>query len=364
MPALRLPGRKGTSSTGKALGRDLVFLLTVLVGLLGLARNVAAAGPETWLVEWPRTDFSKHGVPLMEIRSGGLPKDGIPAIDLPQFEQLRDSKAGGWAARIADIEPVISLAIGADARAYPLRVLIWHEIANDTVAGTPVAVTYCPLCNTALVFERASDGLRLDFGTTGKLRKSDLVMYDRQTESWWQQFTGDAIVGAMTGRQLRLIPSRLESFVRFRQRFPEGKVLVPNDPGVRNYGANPYIGYDATGQKPFLYDGALPEGIEPMERVVAVETGPGRHEAWPLALLWRQSTIRSGELILRWEPGQASALDRHSIAGGRDVGNVIVQRQQAGAFVDVPYDVTFAFAFHAFRPSSPIHQHGSEVRRE
>jgi len=360
MPALHRRGRKGTSSTGKPLA--LVFLLSVLVGLLGLAHHVAAAGPETWRVEWPRTDFSKHGVPLMEIRSGGPPKDGIPAIDLPQFEQLRDGKAGGWAARIADIEPVISLVIGADARAYPLRILIWHEIANDTVGGTPVAVTYCPLCNTALVFERASEGRTFDFGTTGKLRNSDLVMYDRQTESWWQQFTGDAIVGAMTGRQLRLIPSRLESFARFRQRFPDGKVLVPNSPGARNYGANPYVGYDATGRRPFLYDGTLPHGIEPMERVVAVETSPGRHEAWSLGLLRRQGKIRSGDLILEWGPGQASALDGHSVADGRDVGNVVVQRKQDGHPADVPYDITFAFAFHAFRPGSAIHQDAAEAQ--
>jgi uncharacterized protein DUF3179 len=164
--------RKGTSSTAKPLGRDLVFLLTVLVGLLGLARNVAAAGPENWRVEWPRTDFAKHLVPFTEIRSGGPPKDGIPSIDAPRFEQLRDGRASGWAAHIADIEPVISLVIGADARAYPLRILIWHEIANDTVGGAPVSVTYCPLCNTALVFERASDGFTFDFGTTGKLSRS------------------------------------------------------------------------------------------------------------------------------------------------------------------------------------------------
>jgi Protein of unknown function (DUF3179) len=164
--------RKGTSSTAKPLGRDLVFLLTVLVGLLGLARNVAAAGPENWRVEWPRTDFAKHLVPFTEIRSGGPPKDGIPSIDAPRFEQLRDGTASGWAAHIADIEPVISLVIGADVRAYPLRILIWHEIANDTVGGAPVSVTYCPLCNTALVFERASDGFTFDFGTTGKLSRS------------------------------------------------------------------------------------------------------------------------------------------------------------------------------------------------
>src|SRR6266516_3265849 len=269
MPAFHLLDRKGLSNAAA------LFMLTVLVSLLNPDRNVAAAGPERWQAEWPRTDFSRHLVPLTEIKSGGPPRDGIPSIDMPRFEQVQDGKASGWAAGIGDVEPVVSLVIGADARAYPLRVLIWHEIVNDTVGATPVAVTYCPLCNTVLVFERASDGRTLDFGTTGKLRNSDLVMYDRQTESWWQQFTGDAIVGAMTGRQLRLIPSRLESFAVFRQRFPQGKVLVPNDPGARDYGANPYVGYDATGQKPFLYHGTLPEGIEPMQRVVAVETAPG-----------------------------------------------------------------------------------------
>jgi hypothetical protein len=253
-----------------------------------------------------------------------------------------------------------SLSIGDDARAYPLRVLIWHEIANDTLWGTPVTVTYCPLCNAALVFERIADGRVLDFGTTGMLRYSDLVMYDRQTESWWQQFTGEGIVGAMTGQRLRLIPSRLESFDRFRHLFPDGQVLVPNDPNARNYGRNPYAGYDATGQRPFLYDGTLPEGIEPMERVVAVETAPGRHEAWALALLRRKGTVKSSDLLIQWQPGQASALDNVSIGKGRDVGNIIVQRQLADRLADVPYDVTFAFAFHAFRPNSPIYKDPSE----
>ena len=105
------------------------------------------------------------------------------------------------------------------------------------------------------------------YGTPGKLRHSDLVMYDRQTESWWQQFTGEAIVGAMTGHELKLVPSRFESFKGFRERFPDGQVLIPTNPAARNYGTNPYAGYDAAGNRPFLYDGSLPDGIESMERV-------------------------------------------------------------------------------------------------
>jgi Protein of unknown function (DUF3179) len=316
----------------------------------------AMAEPGSWRAEWPGTDFSQHTVPLEEIKSGGPPKDGIPSIDTPRFERLNDGAAVGWASRIGDAEPVIALDVRGDTRAYPLSVLIWHEVANDIVAGTPVAVTYCPLCNAALVFERTVGNRVLDFGTTGKLRNSDLVMYDRQTESWWQQFEGDAIVGVMSGKRLRLVPSRLESFGRFRQRFPHGQVLIPSDPGARNYGTNPYVGYDASGQKPFLYNGSLPDGIDPMERVVAVETRPGHREAWSLLLLREHGAIESGDIILRWEAGQTSALDKRTIAGGRDIGNVVVQRRQGGQLSDIAYDVTFAFAFHAFRPESPIHK--------
>ncbi len=328
---------------------------TLVAAAIGTAPGTALAEPGGWRAEWPRTDFSQHTVPLEEIKSGGPRKDGIASIDLPRFERLNDGVAAGWAISIGDAEPVISLTIRGDARAFPLSILIWHEIVNDIVGGTPVTVTYCPLCNASLVFERTVENRVLDFGTTGKLRNSDLVMYDRQTESWWQQFGGDAIVGAMSGKRLHLVPSRLESFGRFRRRFPNGQVLIPNNPLARNYGTNPYVGYDARGQKPFLYDGSLPDGIDPMERVIAVETRPGHHEAWSLPLLRERGTIESGDIVLKWEAGQTSALDNSAIAGGRDIGNVVVQRQQGGQLSDIPYDVTFAFAFHAFRPGSPIH---------
>ena len=134
-------------------------------------------------------------------------------------------------------------------------------------------------------------------------------------------------------------------------------MLIPNNPTARNYGTNPYLGYDSSGQKPFLYDGSLPNGIEPMERVIAVETKPGYHEAWSLPSLRQRGTIESGDIVLKWEAGQTSALDKVSIIAGRDIGNVVVQqRQQDERLSDIPYDVTFAFAFHAFRPNSPIHK--------
>ncbi|SMF83986.1 Protein of unknown function [Tistlia consotensis] len=330
-----------------SLGAVMIFALAL--------PGASSASPDRWRSEWPRTDFAKHSVDLDEIRSGGPPKDGIPAIDHPRFERLEHGRAAGWSARLAPSEPVVSFVVERDARAYPLRILIWHEIVNDVVGGVPVLVTYCPLCNSAIVFRRSTASGLLDFGTTGKLRHSDLVMYDRQTESWWQQFSGEAIVGALTGTRLSLLPARLESFARFAKRFGDGLVLVPNDPGLRNYGRNPYVAYDRQGARPFLYDGSMPDGIEPMARVVAVEVEPGDHQAFALSLLRERGEVRQGDVILRWSAGQSSALDAAIVDGGRDVGNVVVQRQMRGGFVDIPYDVTFAFAYHAFHPGSPIH---------
>ena len=118
-------------------------------------------------------------MPYGEIMSGGPPRDGIRPIDDPKFTTFEDAR--GW---LADQEPVIAFELNRDVRAYPLQVLIWHEIVNDEVGGVPVAATFCPLCNSAIVFDRRLDGVTLDFGTSGKLRNSDLVMWDRQTESW------------------------------------------------------------------------------------------------------------------------------------------------------------------------------------
>jgi hypothetical protein len=317
----------------------VAFVLTLL--LLAIAAQ-ASGEPSEWRNEWPDTDFSQHAVPLHEIRSGGPPRDGIPAIDEPIFVPVDE------VSDLAPQEPVIVLEIDGDARAYPLRVLTWHEIVNDEIGGRPVAVTYCPLCNAAIAFDRSVDGRVLDFGTTGKLRHSDLVMYDRQTESWWQQYTGEAIVGEMVGNRLPMLPARVESFERFQERHPDGKVLVPRDPSFRPYGTNPYVAYDRSPQ-PFLYDGTYPAGIPPMAYVVAVGD-----KAWPLSLLRERRRIESDGLVLTWEPGQSSALDERIIAEGRDIGNVNVHRWTEDRLEPVLFHVTFAFVFHAFQSEGEI----------
>lgn len=319
-----------------------MFRFTSIVIAVSLLAATARADPSEWRQLWPDTDFSRHEVAFSEIFSGGVEKDQIPAIDDPVFEPVSD------AAGLGDTEPVIGLTVNGDSRAYPLRILIWHEIVNDTVGGTPVSVTFCPLCNTAVVFDRRLDDRVLDFGTTGKLRNSDLVMYDRQTESWWQQFLGRGIVGEMTGKMLKVLPARLESWADFRSRAPQGKVLVPNEPGMRQYGANPYVGYDSL-PRPFLYDGAMPDGVPPLTRVVSFGD---RSEGWSIDLLrTRGEIILDDGTVLRWKPGQNSALDTGEIAHGKDVGSVTVQRNGR----DIAYFVDFAFAFHAFFPDAEIH---------
>lgn len=296
--------------------------------------------PGSWSSEWKNTDFSKSSVNFKEILSGGPPKDGIPSIDNPKFVDLSDERA----VQMAGTEPVIGVVIDGKARAYPLHVLTWHEIVNDELAGVPITVTYCPLCNSSIVFDRRLDGRVLDFGTTGKLRRSDMVMYDRQTESWWQQFLGEGIVGELNGKRLKMIPSRLESFENFKKRAPQGQVLVPTNPGMRNYGQNPYAGYDSA-SFPFLYRGDMPDYIEPMVRVVVAE---GR--AWSFPMLVEKGSVNDGGLTISWGKGQNSALDTRSIREGRDVGNVTVQRNG----VDVVHDITFAFVYHAFHDGKRI----------
>lgn len=293
--------------------------------------------------EWPNTDFSNTVVSLDEIDHGGTPKDGIPAIDFPKFVPASLVK------NISPREPVISVEIDGIARAYPFRVLMMHEIVNDYIKGRPITVTFCPLCNSAMVFSGQVGGKTLTFGVTGWLRNSDLVMYDRQTESWWQQFTGRAIIGDMAGETLKRLPARIESFEKFKKRNPFGDVLFPENPGLRDYGTTPYVGYDSL-NFPYFRAGPLPENIPAMARVVSV----GK-QAWALSLLRQKGKIETTDgLVITWEEGQTSALDTRVISGGREVGNVLVQRITGTGLEIIPYSVDFAFAFHAFYPESKI----------
>lgn len=305
----------------------------------GGSRVEAPAGAESEF----ETDFSEHGVPYAEISSGGPPKDGIPAIDEPNF--VGTGEADEW---LEPEEPVILVESGGEARAYPLQVIMWHEIVNDRIGGKPVTVTFCPLCNTAIAFEGELDGRELDFGTTGRLRFSNLIMYDRQTESWWQQATGEAIAGELTGSELETIPAPIVSWEDFRSSHPDGKVLSRETGYSKNYGENPYAGYDDVDSSPFLYDGPeTPGELPPMARVITVDAD--EPVAYPYMILEESRAVNDsveGEPIaVLWQKGTASALDASDIDAGRDVGSAAVYsreldgetltfRSEDGAIVD------------------------------
>lgn len=302
----------------------------------------ANANPEIWQLSWPDTDFSRSSVSFDEILSGGPPKDGIPAIDGPKFRAVSEVRD------IPDTEPVVTLELeGSTPRAYPIRFLMWHEIANDVIDDRPITVTFCPLCNSALVFDGRMGGETLTFGVSGKLRHSDMIMYDRQSESWWQQFTGEAIVGAKLGERLTTLPSWMESIGAFRARNPEGLVMEQPEGFRRSYGANPYMGYDSAA-KPFLYRGENPpHGIPPLARVLRVG-----NNAWPLTRLAEARSLTEAGVTITWEGEMASALDQSRIAESRKVGAIRVRNAQGK---DIPHEVVFAFAFHAFAPDGVWH---------
>lgn len=317
--------------------KALVFAFFVaLSGLAGFG-STAQQIPRDWGSEWRDTDFSKALVPFNEILSGGVPKDGIPALDGANYELVSKSDIPG-------VEPVVTVEIeGEIPRAYPIRYLTRHEIVNDVIGEVPVSVTFCPLCNSALVFDGRYDGRVLTFGVSGKLRNSDMVMYDRQTESWWQQFDGEAIIGELTGAELTTIPAWMESLDEFAARNPEG--LLMSAPGGRSsYGANPYRGYDSS-SRPFLYRGEdPPHGIEPLARVLRIDD-----TAWPMERLSREGEIIENGLRITWaDSGQVSALDKTEIAASRSVGTIRVFDAETGA--PVVHEIVFAFAFHAFHP--------------
>ncbi len=264
------------------------------------------------------TNWNKHTIQYDELLSGGPPRDGIPSIDDPKFVSPEEAKA--W---LADNEPVIALDIEGETRAYPLQILTWHEIVNDTVGGVPVTVTFCPLCNSAITFDRRLNGQLFEFGTSGLLRNSDLVMYDRTTETLWQQFTGEGIVGDLAGERLKFVPSSIISFADFRAANPKGVILSRDTGFSRSYGQNPYVGYDAIGNNPFLFRDPIDGRLAAMERVVTVSLD-GVDVAYPLSILSEVGVIddtQGGQdLAVFHKPGTSSALGAQVIAGAEDVG--------------------------------------------
>ncbi|MFW5693847.1 MAG: DUF3179 domain-containing protein [Alkalispirochaeta sp.] len=296
------------------------------------------------------TDFSRATVSFSEVLSGGPPKGGIPALDRPRFETVE--AASHW---VSDQEPVLVLestlvrdeeSPGGDSiHVYPLQVIMWHEIVNDEIDGKPVTVTYCPLCNTGIAFSRRHEGTVLSFNTTGRLRFSNLIMYDRETESWWQQASGDGIAGFFAGTRLRTVPVMMLPFSEVRDSMPEARVLSKDTGFNRAYGSNPYRGYDSSSE-PFLLRNASsltePGSDRPglLDRVVSLEYNDETTSVTYSALQAErmvERTLGGERFYFLWEAGTSSALDQSSIADGADVGsgNAFFARTREGKPVEL-----------------------------
>jgi cytochrome c biogenesis protein CcdA/peroxiredoxin len=307
--------------------------------------DVAAAGPEVIVEANPdlpatlaglrgwNTDFGRRTIDLNELVAGirsSDPRDVIPPLDFPEYETV--AAASEW---LEGREPGVLIEIGDDVRFFPLRIMTFHEIVNGTIGGRPVVVTFCPLCNTAVVFDPTVGGDVLRFGVSGLLRFSDLVMWDATTETLWQQITGEAIVGELAGTQLELLPSAVIGWDEFRTSFPDGQVLSRQTGYGRNYGTNPYVGYSSS-SRPFLFDGEVDDRFPALERVVGVTVGDA-DKAFPFSLISGprvvNDTVGGVPVAIFWGGDTADALDSFNIAEGQAIGTGIAFDRRVGGDV-------------------------------
>ncbi|MGH2952742.1 MAG: DUF3179 domain-containing protein [Solirubrobacterales bacterium] len=268
-------------------------------------------------------------MPLSEFVPGGPGKDGIPALNDPRFTRARAAEPF-----LEGREPVAVVELAGEARAYPLAILIWHEIVNDEIAGRPIAVTYCPLCNSTVAFDRRVGGRELEFGTTGTLRNADLVMYDRQTQSWWQQLTAEAVVGELTGRRLEVLPSQILNWSTFKRLHPDGVVLSVRTGHDRPYGRNPYVGYDDPRSLPPAHGESVDQTLPPKSRVAAIRTGSRSAVVYPFSRLRRESPVNARvarrPVVVLFDPAVTSPLDELAVWEGRRVGAAAVFERRVG----------------------------------
>ncbi|MEL7155023.1 MAG: DUF3179 domain-containing protein [Actinomycetota bacterium] len=271
--------------------------------------------------EWP-TDWSRQTIDLGTLQLGiptNDPRDRIPPIDAPQFEPIA---AATW---LDDREPGALVELDGEVRFYPLSILTRHEIVNDRFGDVPVIVTYCPLCNTAISFDGRVDGQKLRFGVSGLLRNSDMVMWDDETVTLWQQLTGEAVVGELAGTRLELISTSIVSYGDARAAFPEALSLARTTGFSIDYGANPYVGY-STSDTPFLFDGELDPRFPALSRVVGISVDQV-HKAYPFVQISAVGAINDDvdgvPVAVFWGGDTADALDQQTIADSTAIGTAV-----------------------------------------
>ena len=285
-------------------------------------------------------DVSNSLVPKNEILSGGPPRDGIPAILSPKFESAE--KASEW---LKDSDLVAGIDGGAVQKTYPLRILVWHEAVNDSLGGKPVLISYCPLCGSTVVFSRDIQGKTLSFGISGLLYQSDVLFYDHQTESLWSQLEMKAVSGRMVGTKFDVLPSTLATWGEWKEKHPETLVLSRDTGFRRDYGNQPYSGYESSSS--IMFPVRHKSGrFHPKEKVLVVLSG-GDVKAYPFSELEKTDTPLKDEL------------------GGRNIVIKYEDGKYVGAYdeADKPVQsfVTYWFAWYTFRPDTTVFSSGDDA---
>ena len=285
-------------------------------------------------------DLAGASIPIDEIVRGGPPRDGIAALDSPPVVA---ATAAPW----RDEEHVIGVVRGSAARAYPLAILVWHELVNDRLGDLPLLVSYCPLCGTGLVFDRRVGSREMTFGVSGLLYQSDLLMFDRQTEGLWSQIAAKSVTGPLRDRRLALIRSRITSWGDWKKRHPDTTVLSKDTGHRRDYGRTPYRGY-ATSET-LAFPAPLDDRYHPKMPTLGVRIADGAARAYPAVEI-----ERSGGIVEE-----------------RFAGHPVVVRYDAETElfdVDAPPGIDviegFWFAWAAFHPRTSVFQATPEPRAD
>ncbi|MET7029921.1 DUF3179 domain-containing protein [Sediminicola luteus] len=373
-----------------------LFLILSLLGFPFCEVSAQLKNPQNIPYTW-KTDTTKRNIELSEI-TVAVPRQTFPTIDYPNFI----GKAEGLD-RFYEHEPVISVTINGESKAYPLNMLTMHEISNDSLGGIPILPTFCPLCNSSVVYDRrlghGGQQYVLEFEVSGMLRNSDMIMADKQTQTWWQQLTGIGLVGDLKGVELDVIPSMVLSVKDYFKRYPSGKILSPKTgtAAEERYGTNPYTNYDSLGNKPwasFFDQDKLDNRLPPMERVIDLE-GKNSYKIYPFSIIAKMGVINDRfddrNIVIFHKKGTISVLDKYEISKSKAIGSAtmfssivdgrtLTFKKVDDDFIDIEtgsvWDITgrciqgsmkgkelvperysnhFAFAWLAFHPESEIY---------
>jgi hypothetical protein len=301
---------------------------------LSLVLSILLLFSPAWAESKNGFDLSKASIPADQIRQGGPPRDGIPAIDNPVFNSADEAD---W---LQPGDRVLGMAIDGEARAYPVAILNWHEIVNDVVAGQPVAVTFCPLCNTGMVFDSRVDGEALTFGVSGLLYQSDVLLYDRETETLWSQIWSEGVAGPKKGTQLTALPVRHTTWQAWQEAHPDTRVLSRDTGFRRDYLRDPYAGYEQSPTTLFPVSNQAPGPWHAKEWVLGVSFN-GEHKAYP------------------FEELEANAEAEFDDAIGGQSFTVLWDADHHSASIEwqgepLPSLTSFWFAWYAFYPGTEV----------